>query len=159
MTQQFVLKMFLLTRFQRWGAESTPPLSPSLPRDPELLLLPKRLQAKTTPRSSPFPYLSISRSHKQVSGLFRMCTPGCQRRRLLAAPLTFRVRGCAPLTLQAPCRNRAPGCSGSWGPSGCSPGRPTAQRGTLPPGAGFVPVGSKLLAGDICLIPRALPFM
>ena len=38
----------------------TPAQNPSLPQDPELALLPKRPQAKTMPRSSPFPYLSFS---------------------------------------------------------------------------------------------------
>ena len=50
---------FLLTVSNLGGAESTSVLSPSPPRDPELLLLPKILQTETTPRSSPFPYPSF----------------------------------------------------------------------------------------------------
>ena len=69
---------FLLTTFQTWGTECIPAWSPFLPWDPELPLLPKRLQAKTLPRSSPFPYLSLRQSYKQISVLSGMCNCGFQ---------------------------------------------------------------------------------
>ena len=56
----------LLTGVQPQGADNTPAQSPPLPQDPAPPLLPKRLQAKTMPRSSPCPYLFLSRLHKQV---------------------------------------------------------------------------------------------
>ena len=95
---------FLLTGFQLWGdgAESTPALSPSLPWDAGLFLLPKRLQAKTMPRSSPFPYLSLSCPRKQISIL---CTGGF-RVAIFLQQLSQNM-GCAALTLhvavQDPC--------------------------------------------------------
>ena len=56
-------------------------------------MFPKRLQAKTTPTSSPCPYLSASQSRKQVSVLSGMCPCGSQSRHPLAAALSFRIWG------------------------------------------------------------------
>ena len=84
---------FLLTGFQPGvgeQAESIPAQGPPLPRDPEFPLFPKGLQAKTTPRSSPSPYLSISWSRKQIPTLSGMCTCGFRSRRPLTEALSFR---------------------------------------------------------------------
>ena len=49
------------------GTGSSPAQSLVLPWDPAVPLLPKRLHAKTMPRSSPSPHLFLSWLHKQVS--------------------------------------------------------------------------------------------
>ena len=59
----------------------------------QLPLLPKRLQAKTMLRSSPYPYLSISWPHKQISILSGRCTCGFQSCHPLEAALSFRIWG------------------------------------------------------------------
>ena len=65
---------FLFTESYFRGAESAPAQSHPLPQDPVLLMLPKRLQAKTMPRGSPYPYLFLSQLYKQVSIPSGMCT-------------------------------------------------------------------------------------
>ena len=67
---------------------------------------PKRLQAKTLPRNSPFPYQSLNWPHKQLSILAGKCTHGFKSLHLLAAALSFRICGTAPslhVAVQEPC--------------------------------------------------------
>ena len=87
---------FLLTGFQPWGGgwcKGTPAQSPHFPPDPEPPLLPKRLRAKTTPRSSPYPYLTLSQSREQVSTPSGTCACGFQSPHPLAAAPSFRICG------------------------------------------------------------------
>ena len=119
-------------------AESASALSPPLPRDPEPLLLPKRLQARAMPRSSPFPYLSLSQPCKQIPVLRGMCTRGFQSHHLLTAALSGSGVRCS----QSPYSgsgSHVPRCTGSQCPRGWSPEGHASQRETLPPGAGFHP--------------------
>ena len=82
---------FLLTGFLACGCWEHSCSEPSLPQDPELSLLLKRLQAKTVPGSSPYPYRPIRQSGKQISIPSIMCTCGFQSHHPLAAALSFRV--------------------------------------------------------------------
>ena len=82
---------FLLTGFQPWGGAGAE--TPFLPRESAVPLLPKRLQAKTMPRSSPFPYLFLIQPCKQIPILSGMCTCGFQSRHPLTAALSFGVWG------------------------------------------------------------------
>ena len=118
------------------GAEGPPALSPSLPQDPGLLLLPKRLQAKTTPRGSPFPYLS------KISMLSGKCTCGVPGRQPLPAALSLRVWGALLSVSTERSRTHVPCCAASQCPRGWSPQRHTYWCGTLPPGMSFQPCGA-----------------
>ena len=89
MTEQLVLKEtgFYLQGSNLRGAKSTLAQNPPFPQDPEPPLPPKRLQAKTTLRSSPSPHLSNSWSHKQNSILWNVHlwvpeSPSSQREQL-----------------------------------------------------------------------------
>ena len=57
-------------------AESTPALRPSV--RPRMSLALQKAASQTMPRRSPFPYLSLSWSCKQISTLSGMCTGGFQ---------------------------------------------------------------------------------
>ena len=142
MTHRFVLTeiVFYLQGSYTRRAESIPALSPSLPEDPKLSLLPKRLKAKTVPRSSPFPCLSLSQSCKQISTLSGTCTCGFQSHHPLAAALPFRV-WCAALTLQVVVPELCAMLHRVLVSQMLGPRRHTSQHGTLPPRAGLHPLG------------------
>ena len=134
---------FLLRGFQYGGAaESTPALSPSLSWEQELLLLPKRLQAKTMPRGSPFPYLSFLELKLATQTDLR---PLCNVRLcVLELPSSrgsslFQGLGCAALGLHG--MSRDPHAVPRWirvSPRR-DPSEACSQHGTLPPGVGFPP--------------------
>ena len=130
---------FLLTGVQPWGAESTPAQSLLLPQDPELPLLPKRLKAKTMPRSSPHPYLSISGTRKHI--LSGMLTCGFPSHHPLAAALSLRTWGALSQHLCSSSGSHVPCYTGSRCLRGWSPGRHVSLHGTLPPGVGSQPCG------------------
>ena len=114
----------LLTGFQS-GEVSTPALSPFLPQDPELPWLPKRLQAKTTPRRSPFPHNRSPSSLQCALVGFRVA--------LLSQQLS--ASGSAVHSSQSLSRGPGAECPTQC-PRGWSPWRHMPQRRTLPPGAG-----------------------
>ena len=105
------------------GTESSPALSPSLPRGPELLLLPKQLQAKIVPRSSPFPYLSLSQSCTQISILFWNVLLWVSESPSSGSNSLLQDLGCATLSLQVAVQENVLSYTGSW----WSPGKHTSQ--------------------------------
>ena len=133
----------LLTGFQ-YGEVSTPALSPFLPQDPELPWLPKRLQAKTTPRRSPFP-------RKQISILSAMCTRGFQSRPPLTAALCFRICGALFSVSESRSRSRVPyTVPQRLEPlEAHAPASDTASRRGLPSPAGSKPLEGRHLSGPI----------
>ena len=103
---------------------------------PRTSLAPQRLQAKTMPRNSPFPYLSLSWSHKQISILCGMCTFRFQSHHLLkTALLSFRILGTLlPVSIQWS-RNCVPFVVSQR----LKPRKHTFQPEPLPPGVGSHP--------------------
>ena len=98
-------KRFLFTGSQPWGAESTP----ALPQNPAPPLLLKRPQAKTMPRSSPYPYLFLSQLCKQSSIPLECALVGFRVTILLQQPsasgsgVCFSQSPCSGLGKHVPC--------------------------------------------------------
>ena len=115
---------FLLTGFQ---AESTPAQSPSLPQDPELPLLPERLQARTMLRSSPY-FICPSASHANRSPSSLACAFVSFRVPIFSQKLSPSASGVC--CSQSPCSGPGPVCYALC-PQGWCPGWPMSQCGTL----------------------------
>ena len=127
---------FLVTGFQwrgwgRGGAERTLALSPSLRQDSELLLLPKRLQAKTMPRSFLFPYLSFLElklaTQTDLHPLWNARVWVSELPSLCSSSLSGSGVHCS----QFPCSRPGPRCCASLDqcPRGCSPARQCPSMG------------------------------